>query len=337
VTFYYISSCNKLLLHSLRLVDMGPDYSGGVSLTLFLFEWIRTFDREVEYYWTVLSFRKVNLGATIYVLNRVLPLAMCLTLLENGIGVFSSSDIDKICGPLKATIILLTLFARSNIQLLIALRTCALWDSSKLIFVYLMSISVIGFILGCVSAVQSALLGLSQGGPLPLLGCKHSTPRFPFWVVSLPLLVFESSVLAFTCIKYIHIFRVDQHSPLVDIVVRNGIFWSLAITVCTLAGVFIELFAPPVMATFAITLNSLIPSLIASIILLDIQEVLSKSRNPHNGAGRSGVHSPKLNTVLSDIQFAIPSRMDEENEHSGSPIIELELRKSAWGGTSDVP
>jgi len=176
---------------------LSANYSTVAFVAVLLYDYALTFGDEVEFIWR----QEMNLGKMLFLLNRYIPIIDLVILMNTYVNPIVH---EKFCLPWFQADNWLGLFSVVVIDVLLLLRTWALWRRSMVILISLSLLLVL-----CVLAASSGVLYASLTViPLHIPALKNIRPcesTFPktdilysLWV---SFIIFDSTVLILTLIK----------------------------------------------------------------------------------------------------------------------------------------
>ncbi|KZS93846.1 hypothetical protein SISNIDRAFT_454291, partial [Sistotremastrum niveocremeum HHB9708] len=249
------------------------------AVTILIYDWLLTFDREVEYIWK----ENWNVGKVLYILNRYVP-AIDLTIHLNA---FLNPNVGPaFCRPWFYIDVALAYFDVSIVVFLLVLRTIAIWERSRPISL-LISLTGLFTMLSLavfVIIVSIRLQVLSYPYiPIPglLTGCYWvENVRFTALVWTCPM-VFEAVVFMLTFWKAVDHLRnnVLMHMPLFKALYRDGFLYFFMIFAIALANLILLHVASPALGQLLLMFYRAGTSVMASRIILNVRGVLLDSQS----------------------------------------------------------
>jgi len=202
-------------------------------ITLLCYDYVCTFTREVTYVWT----SAWSIGLPLFYINRYVPM------LDIALFVYSGTNHMTItrCNYMLKTAIWLITVASFFAQLIIVLRTCALWGNRRLVVWPLL------FLMVATLAITSLLTGMQTSdmsfAPTPsfipgcLVGGKYNDSIY----VYVTLFVVEAVIVGLTIAKAVQHLRRRSRSSWLSQLYKNGIFFCICILLFTLMNIAVHL------------------------------------------------------------------------------------------------
>jgi len=252
-----------LLKHSTFLIDAFSFFSA----SLVVYDHFLTFGREVKEVW----FAQWNYGKILFLLTRYIIYVDMAVLFT--IDYIKTSD-QNLCRKLGTAIICLELIGIVLTEVVLILRTWALWGCKKSVLAFLVAIYSV------VIVVEGILLSgyirsyVFQLGLLPL--CYASAANLNLLVgVFASVAAFESVILIMTAYRAIDTSRYST-SRLSKILYRDGALYYLCITTISVANLILLKTAPPAFGNTLITPQRTLHAVCSCRIILNMVEALRR-------------------------------------------------------------
>ncbi|KAF8338888.1 uncharacterized protein EI90DRAFT_3117953 [Cantharellus anzutake] len=238
--------------------DSDPSFTFSLvaNLTILIWDWLICLDRERRHFWG----SKPNTGTVLYFL---------------------------LCGPLFRTVTSLSALNIAVVQVILTMRTYALYSCNK-VLLWALLVLVMG---GLLNQVVFMWLGPWTA---PYTGCLIRLPTWS-WERLVPVMVFEILSIVLFAIKFCFYVKMGSMGVVQRTLFRDGFIGFLATSstnlyshgeykltcrylVCTSIGLLVQILRPRPLLTFGIALTPLIPTLVAAHMLLNIKSFFSGSQ-----------------------------------------------------------
>ncbi|KAK0444987.1 uncharacterized protein EV420DRAFT_979515 [Desarmillaria tabescens] len=228
--------------------------------TVLLYDLILLLPTEIDYIWLP---RPVHPLLLLFALNRYLPL-VDMTLNINWLLHRSSSMhcglYSFITGPLVA-------FGIFTSQVILMIRTYAIWDRHRAVFWCFIGTGVFCFTPGVVGlAIELKDLQSAQSSNNP--GCFHVSPSLSK-LLYIPVLVSETIIASLTLFKGVQHLRRSSH-PFVTELYASGMLFYVCLFLISLANILIPMWTyalTPFLGYFQRILHSILSSRVMLLIL----------------------------------------------------------------------
>ncbi|PBK98470.1 hypothetical protein ARMGADRAFT_1026464 [Armillaria gallica] len=235
-------------------------YSFIASVTVLVYDLLLLLPTEIDYVWLP---RPVHPLLLLFVLNRYLPLidaAIAINWLLHKPSAAQCRQLSFITGPLAALGIFIS-------QVILMIRTYAIWDRHKVAFWCFIGIGIFSYIPGTVGlGIQ---LKTSQFvAPPDDPGClsHHSKVAALLYI---PVLVSETIIALLTLFKGVQHLRRSSHPFLKELYVSGMLFYACLLFI-TLANILVPMWAPGIalfLGSFQTNLHSILSNRIMLLIL----------------------------------------------------------------------
>ncbi|KAF8309835.1 hypothetical protein DL93DRAFT_1697665 [Clavulina sp. PMI_390] len=187
------------------------------------------------------------------------------------------------CKPVIFTLLILTGLSASVLQTVLVLRTYALWDRSKWIFWFLMTLNVSASI-----AQQGLIMNIwGKRGldiiynplPAPYTGCLVDF-KLGTWERYVPTLVFELGVVFFLLVKFVAYIFQGRSNRVLYILFRDGFIEFTAVTLFSIFSLLLGIVGPKnsdVVDLITFDLSASISVICCARMLLNIRDVMTLS------------------------------------------------------------
>ncbi|KAF9465496.1 hypothetical protein BDZ94DRAFT_1253950 [Collybia nuda] len=241
------------------------DYLNVASLVIFIFDYFQTLDLEIDYVWKSKGFT----GKALFFLNRYPPFVdVPLTVYYYLNGGVSS----RTCSILDSVTIWMTSFGIAMSEVILLLRTYALWGRNRIILVILTTL-LVGIYITVIVILTIFIRSVKYGNPpLPIIsGCYDVEGSDILFVVFVLLLLNETIVFTLTMWVGVKRYR-HAHNPLVVVLYRDGILFFGLIFAISCSYILVLTVGPEEFYDILNTFQRVMHSILASHIILHVRE-----------------------------------------------------------------
>jgi len=251
--------------HSLWVVKLSV-----VATAAFLaYEYVSTVDEEVELIWK----SRFSFGKALYLLNRYIPFVSSIMCLYVWI---MSTDLDT-C---RTTVILAA--SVDNVQFVIVnfsiyTRVYAVWGKNKVISLILATAFTISVV--CSSYVTSRYLSGVESVDIRFLphGCVINSLNNLVWINLINVMGWETLGLILILMKR-YKDRTTSGSPLLDVMVQDGIMYFVAIQAVTVADLVILNTLPNDLSSVCVPIQAALQSALCARLFIHLRSEAHKER-----------------------------------------------------------
>ncbi|PBK61035.1 hypothetical protein ARMSODRAFT_678587 [Armillaria solidipes] len=226
-------------------------------MTVLIYDLILLLPTEINYVWLP---RPVHPLLLLFVLNRYLPLidtAMTINWILREPSAAQCRLLSFITCPLAA----LCIFAS---QVILMIRTYAIWDRHKAVFWCFIGIVIFCFIPEVVG-IGLHLRTIQFAGPFDHPDCLSPSSKMTK-LLYIPVLVSETIIALLTLFKGVQHLRRSSHPFLTELYV-SGMFFYACLLFITLANILLPMWVPGI-ALFLGAFQSILHSILSNRILL---------------------------------------------------------------------
>ncbi|PBK98532.1 hypothetical protein ARMGADRAFT_1008927 [Armillaria gallica] len=262
-------------------------YSFIASVTVLVYDILLLLPTEINYVWLP---RPVHPLLLLFALNRYLPLidaAIAINWLLHKPSAAQCHQLSFITGPLAGFGIFIS-------QVILMIRTYAIWDRHKVVFWCFIGIGIFSFIPGVV-ALGIRLKTSQFVGQFDDPGCL-SHPSKVANLLPIPVLVSETIIALLTLFKGVQHLRRSSHPFLKELYV-SGMFFYACLLFITLANILIPMWAPGIALFFDSFQTNLHSILSNRIMLLILKQRRTYRRYPTEGLYTGDI---ELSDITSD-------------------------------------
>jgi len=256
-------------------------YNEIAVVALYVYDLVTTLDKEIELIWL----KPMSLLKALFLINRYLAV---FTSIFNA-SVFVSQDPNlstSLCTnwfKYQAWEAIVSLIV---IQMILLIRLWAMYNRNNILLGSMVAFGTLQV------AASSAIMGLSlshalvSSQPAPgFIVCSTVMPSYfaAYWI---PILAFETTLFILTLLKGWQNFRKERISTrsgmsgrsLINLLVRDSIIYFFIIDVVYLANAVIWYWAPPTLIEASSCFGIVLPSMMASKLLLNLRDVYYNSK-----------------------------------------------------------
>jgi len=237
-------------------------YSITAIAALLVYDLICTVDQEVEYVWTA----PCSIGTIMFVLNRYLPLIDTFISLH----LLTTQNTPENCVQGFKVVTWFILLGQALAEIILMLRTYALWERKRAMLITLWVLSAFTFIPAII--VTSFELDSLQYGPPTIhgqAGCFLRRASKVIFIAYVLLIMCESIIVTLTMIKAVSHLR-RSHSPWIVKMYKDGFLFYIYVLTISVVNVVIPVAAPPAYANWFATPLRVFHSIFCTRVLLFI-------------------------------------------------------------------
>ncbi|KAH8828630.1 hypothetical protein DL96DRAFT_1012758 [Flagelloscypha sp. PMI_526] len=246
------------------------------ALSILIWDWLLTLDLEIRLVWP----NKLSVGKVLFFLARYLPFVDIL------VGIIFSKKVDagtdgRACSIIYAWMIWLEVFGIHVVQVILILRTWALYGRNKWVLAGLVAMLFVT-VAFCGTTDQLLLKSIVWAGPAfsGISGCiviRADDLRVRLAGNYLAIMALESIILLALLFRVMKLRKVSSASPLINIIYQDGLLFYFFVFVVSIVNVVTVFTVPQAYCAVLILFQRAMHSVAASRILLDIRQVASKS------------------------------------------------------------
>ncbi|KAK0477640.1 hypothetical protein IW261DRAFT_1633297 [Armillaria novae-zelandiae] len=235
-------------------------YSFFASVTVLLYDHLLLLPAEINYVWLP---RPIHPLLLLFALNRYLPFIDAAIAIHGLLHEPSAAQ----CRQLSYAVGLLAAFGIFISQVILMIRTYAIWNRNRVIFWCFIGIGIFSFIPGVVSlGIQLKTSQLVS--PFDHANCLGHSSNMAN-LLYIPVLISETIIASLTIFKAVQHLRHPCHPFLKELYV-SGMFFYVCLLLITLANILIPMWAPGItlfLGSFQINLHSILSNRLMLIIL----------------------------------------------------------------------
>ncbi|KDR66170.1 hypothetical protein GALMADRAFT_259632 [Galerina marginata CBS 339.88] len=265
--------------------------------TLLVYDFLCMLDQEVAYVWTA----PWTFGTALFFLNRYLPFIDTFLSLKLKLSMNTPERCQQ-----EFTVVTWLIVAGIIIsEVVLALRTYAIWQGRRLILIILCVSSAVTFIPAIV--VTHIELKSLKYVPSELAGCRLSTASSIIIVAYISLALFETIMAVLTGIEAYRHLRHSQSRWVVQLY-REGLIFYVYMLVISIANILVPILAPRIFANWLATPQRVMHSVLCNRVLLLILKQRSSS-NMTNRVHRFGEELTKDPVFESFVDEGVSANM----------------------------
>jgi len=246
-------------------------YMATACLTFLLYDIVLTLEIEIRSVW----FSRWTLGKVLFLLNRYIPPPALIFNSYLMTGVVGKSE--EFCLKSNAVILALqAIEACGIIPLIFLIRVWLLYNKNRLILIWLVIFALAEVSVGLATVVIGVDSGPTAVAYLePINMCLSVVKPANVWLIFIPQLLFDGSILFLTVRKTWMAARSNVRTPLMSVLLRDGIAYYVLLLVTQIYGIFDFLFFPDALYLIMLPLGWSVASTIMSRVLLDTREAIT--------------------------------------------------------------
>jgi len=265
--------------------------------TLLVYDFMCTLDQEVAHIWT----SPWTVGTVLFFLNRYLPFIDTFLSLKLKLSVNTPDRCQK-----EFTVVTWLIVAGIIIsEVILALRTYAIWQRKRLVLIILCLSSAITFIPAIV--VTHIELKSLIYVPSEFPGCRLSTASSIIIVAYILLALSETIMAVLTGIEAYRHLRHSQSRWVLQLY-QEGLLFYIYLLCISLANILVPILAPRIFANWLATPQRVMHSVLCNRVLLLILKQRSSS-NMTNRVHRFGEALPKVPVFESFVDEGVSANM----------------------------
>jgi len=251
------------------------NYCTVAFVTLLCYDYFLTFGREVEFIWK----EGFNKGKVLFFFNRYVPILDLIGLMNSYVNrSIHDPDGKKFCSPffhIDSWVGFCSIFA---VNLLLLLRTYAIWRKSKVILVGLSTLLAL-----CMMATAGAAIYADvvvQSFPVPgnvrpcVTGFDNTDVLYAIWVSSI---VWDTTILVLSLVKIVPLSHTKViGARVVGLLIKDGVLYFAVLFLVSIGNVIVLELAPPALKIMLFTFYRVMLSILGSRIILNLRGVILK-------------------------------------------------------------
>ncbi|EJD41687.1 hypothetical protein AURDEDRAFT_138575 [Auricularia subglabra TFB-10046 SS5] len=258
----------KAQLESLWLTKFNNCFA---FLMVLLWDIVITMWAEIEYIWMQPGW---SLGKCLFFLNRYIPPIDLIIL----INTYANPSLDqRVCTPWFKIDNWLSVFNLAVVDLILLLRTYALWNRSRRVLILLLGVFTLCTLATTGAITYFTLAAFTVEIPQEIRPCATAFKELnvveAVWGSTI---LFDSTVVILTLAKLIPYFQENVTTDLFRIMYQDGFMYFGVLFCISVANLFVFALAPPDLKLTLVTLQRSMFSLLASRLALNLRGVLTR-------------------------------------------------------------
>jgi len=263
------------------------------------------------------------MGKVLFILNRYIPLLDLIALWNSYVNRGIKSD--QFCASFFHIDSWLGMFSMIVVNVILLLRTWAIWGKSRLVLGCLATLLVLCTIAQGGSTLYADIVVKPAHLPGNIRPCgsniERTDPLYALWISNI---VWDTAILVMGLVKLLPLVRPNiLGSRMLSRLMKDGTTFFAVIFLCSVASVITLNLAPPALKTMMFTFYRVMLSLLANRIILNLRGVLLRSENDGDLAN---VEMTKVTAITSKrlTMPATPHRGFFRPAHAHSDILASE-------------
>jgi len=281
-----------IALTHLRIVT----YFRVASTTAYVYDYLLTFPREVSLIWpsawTVIKI--------LFLFTRYIPFVDRAFLLYYH---FQQHQTDKTCSALYKIISWLFYIGKGLPEIILTLRTLAVWNRDRRLSIGLAIIFVACFlpITGIIFVFLESVEVTLLTSPV-LLGCVLTNESHIISIAWIMILIYQTVLFSLMLIQGIRCYRHGLSSRMFQVVFRDGLLYYIYLFAVSLINIVVSASVTPTLHTFFVSIDRVVLAIIGCRVVLDIRGHMSDG-----GPGTRSFFLASLDTPPPDRNSQAPT------------------------------
>jgi len=283
------------LVAHLKHVRLITDYFYVSAITILIYDYLLTLKLEVTWVWSSSEFGW-SYTKVLFLLTRYVPFVLSFLFLYNQLGV----DVPQsVCVRTYPASTWLVLFSMNIAEVILVIRTWAIWRKHKGVGSLLLLLMVVDLILQCWSMAKfnNSLEFIPPFYP-GYRGCNISKVNSALKWNYVFMIIIEVVVLALMGVSAFRTAQMGDNNKLMKVIHRDGIMFYVYILIVSIANALIIKYAAHDLLGLLSPLQAVIYSALTSRIIFNIRET----------ARRSPLDSVELHTQYQESQMQFAAR-----------------------------
>jgi len=211
---------------------------------VLLYDYVLTFGEEAEFIWQ----QKMNFGNILFILNRYMPMIDLVITLNS----YTNRGVqqDKFCLLWFNIEVWIRLLCSWVINVLLLLRTWAIWGRSRTMLICLSILLVVCMLAASGLSLYSSLTVAEIPSLNSIRPCLYTIPNTNVLYATLvSCIVFDCTVLILTLVKIVPAWQPGGVTPLITQLLKDGIQYFVMIFLIAIANIIMIHIAPTALAT----------------------------------------------------------------------------------------
>ncbi|KAF9010279.1 hypothetical protein BDQ17DRAFT_1538766 [Cyathus striatus] len=277
--------------------DVEPNYKGYILIatyTLFAYDYLCTFDKEVNYLWLT----PWHWGKILFFINRYLPFVE----ISMAVHIVRVLTTPEMCRNHYRAITWLMISGLVNAELILVLRTIAIWDRKKSITI----VVITTYLVVATASLAATNLFFKSLVYIPVkvyrYGCEVGTSNSIIIVAFIALLALETVIFVLTVVRATQHLR-RSHSSWVVQLYKRGIMFYVYLFVLMLANVVFPVVVEPGKKAVFADLQFSLHSVLCNRVIFHILKQANTKQNSE-AAYTSTYDSQVFTTIMDTVDIS---------------------------------
>ncbi|KAJ6450794.1 hypothetical protein C8R45DRAFT_1042794 [Mycena sanguinolenta] len=228
--------------------------------TILIYDWLCTLDQEITHVWL----RPLSPGTALFALNRYAPFIDISVALSAKFQRISPED----CLTRNTIVAWFTVLGIFLSEVILMLRTWALWERSRSVLVWLIILGACALIptIAVTELEIRSLLYIPTTG----VGCTVGKARAIIIVAYILVLLLETTIVILTAVKAFRHLRYSREPWLIRLY-RDGMMFYVCLLLISLANILVPILAPSMFSNWLASPQRVLHSVLCTRVLLRIR------------------------------------------------------------------
>lgn len=254
------------------------NYAAVAFVMILLYDYVLTFGEEVEFIWK----QKISVGSILFLFNRYMPMIDLVIAMNS----YTNRAIqqDKFCLPWVRIDVWITVLCVGIIDVLLLLRTWALWGRSKTILICLSVLLVACILAASGTSLYYSLTVVEFPSLDNIRSCLYTIPNINIIYGSyVSSILFDSTVMILTLIKAVPARQPNGLTPLITQLLKDGVQYFVIIFLTAIVNMIMVNLAPPAPSATLSILYLVMASTLGCRLILNLRgSILRPAYNEEN-------------------------------------------------------
>jgi len=245
---------------------------------ILLYDYVLTFGEEVEFIWK----QKISVGSILFLFNRYMPMIDLVIAMNS----YTNRAIqqDKFCLPWVRIDVWITVLCVGIIDVLLLLRTWALWGRSRTILICLSVLLVACILAASGTSLYYSLTVVEFPSLDNIRSCLYTIPNINIIYGSyVSSILFDSTVMILTLIKAVPARQPNGLTPLITQLLKDGVQYFVIIFLTAIVNMIMVNLAPPAPSATLSILYLVMASTLGCRLILNLRgSILRPAYNEEN-------------------------------------------------------
>jgi len=254
------------------------NYAAVAFVMILLYDYVLTFGEEVEFIWK----QKISVGSILFLFNRYMPMIDLVIAMNS----YTNRAIqqDKFCLPWVRIDVWITVLCVGIIDVLLLLRTWALWGRSRTILICLSVLLVACILAASGTSLYYSLTVVEFPSLNNIRSCLYTIPNINIIYGSyVSSILFDSTVMILTLIKAVPARQPNGLTPLITQLLKDGVQYFVIIFLTAIVNMIMVNLAPPAPSATLSILYLVMASTLGCRLILNLRgSILRPAYNEEN-------------------------------------------------------